>query len=162
MVSVLSRIYSTSLLSKLLRIVPGAPICISVTIMFHSFFISLTGSKYLSIFLQFLIFVLCSARTAKSNEWHVLSSFFFSLFFVNYHYVRILGSISFSLIKYVSYTNHLLVWSNFNLLHNSKLISFPSSGTYYCTTLVIVFCICLYNSLLHLCLYITYNCYSST
>ena len=51
-----------------LVIVPKAPITIGtiITFMFHSFFNSLTRSRYLSFFSHFFRFILCSAGTAKS------------------------------------------------------------------------------------------------
>ena len=59
--------------------VPKAPITIGiiVTFMFHSFFNSLTRSRYLSLFSHSFSFILWSAGTAKST---ILQIFFFLLF----------------------------------------------------------------------------------
>ena len=59
-----------------LVIVPNAPITIGtiVTFMFHSFFNSLTRSRYLSFFSLSFRFILWSAGTAKST---ILQIFFF-------------------------------------------------------------------------------------
>ena len=67
---------SSSLLSKILWTIPSALITISITItfMFHSFFSSLTRSKYLFIFSLSLIFTLWSDGRAKSMSSQVLFS----------------------------------------------------------------------------------------
>ena len=67
-----------------LVIVLKGPITIGtiVTFMFHSFFNSLARSRYLSFFSHSFIFILWSARTAKST---ILQIFFF--FFVDYYKV---------------------------------------------------------------------------
>ena len=54
--------------------VPKAPITIGiiVTFMFHSFFNSLVGSRYLSLFSHSFNFILWSARTAKSTILQIL------------------------------------------------------------------------------------------
>ena len=59
-----------------LAAVPNAPFII-VTCMFHSFFNSLTRSRYLSFFSHSFSFILWSAETAKSTILQVL--FFFLL-----------------------------------------------------------------------------------
>ena len=58
---------SSSLFNNPLVIVPNIPITIRiiVTCMFHSFFNSLTRSRYLSFFTHSFSFILWSARTAK-------------------------------------------------------------------------------------------------
>ena len=66
-----------------LVIVPKAPITIGtiVTFMFHSFFISLARSRYLSFFSLSFRFILWSAGTAKSTILQILVFFFFFVFF---------------------------------------------------------------------------------
>ena len=66
--------------------VPKAPITISiiVTFVFHSFFNSITKSRYLSLFSHSFSFILWSAGTAKST---ILQIFLFFFFFVDYYKV---------------------------------------------------------------------------
>ena len=71
-----------SLLMKPLETVSNAPIGISFTLMFHSFFSSPARSKYLSLFLFSLIFTLWSAGTTKSSILLVL--FYFLLIITRY------------------------------------------------------------------------------
>ena len=68
---------SSSPFSNPLVTVPNAPITIGVivTCMFHSFFSSQAGSRYLSFFSLSFCFILWSAGTAKSTILQVL--FFF-------------------------------------------------------------------------------------
>ena len=68
MVSTCLFISKSTLFTKVLGIVPSAPIGITVTFMFHSFFSSQARSNNSSLF---LIFTLCSARMAKSTIWQV-------------------------------------------------------------------------------------------
>ena len=72
--------------TKPLGTVPSAPITIGITVnlMIRSFFSSPTRSKYSSLFLLSSIFILWSARTAKSTIRQVL---FFLLFSFFYHFV---------------------------------------------------------------------------
>ena len=69
---------SSSPFSNPLITVPNAPITIDifVTCMFHSFFNSLTRSRYLSFCSHSFSFLLWSAGTAKSTILQVLSFFF--------------------------------------------------------------------------------------
>ena len=64
-----------------LVIVPKTPITIGtmVTFMFHGFFISLSRSRYLSLFSHSFSFILCSAGTAKSK---ILQILFFCLLII--------------------------------------------------------------------------------
>ena len=64
-----SRPFNNSLVT-----VPNAPITIGTiaTFMFHSFFSSLAGSRYLSFFSLSFRFILWSAGTAKSTMWQIL------------------------------------------------------------------------------------------
>ena len=115
--------------------IPSASVSVhvTVTLMFHSLLTSLARSKYLSLFSFSLIFILLSARTAKSIR-HV---FFFLLiitrpvlarircFVCISEYQRIL-CVSFSRTDSGLYMYNLVVWLNFNLLHNSKWISFSA------------------------------------
>ena len=72
---------SSSLFNNPLVTVPKASIKIGiiVTFMFHSFFNSLSRSRYLSFFSHSFSFILWSAGTAKSIILQIL-------FFVDYHY----------------------------------------------------------------------------
>ena len=67
---------SSSPCNNPLETILSTPITIGiiVTFMFHSFFSSLAGSKYLSLCLLSFSFTLWSAGTAKSTSWQV---FFF-------------------------------------------------------------------------------------
>ena len=72
---------SSSPFSNPLVTVPKAPITIGfiVTFMFHSFFISLGRSRYLSFFSHSFSFILWSAGTAK---WTILLILFFLLIII--------------------------------------------------------------------------------
>ena len=101
--------------------------------MFHNFFSSLTRSKYLSLF-SFLWF----ARLTKSTIWQVL--IFFLLFISRFGLLaRIKWSFCISksqriLCIWFSRTDsglciyYLVVWLNFNFLHNSQWITFPTQS----------------------------------
>ena len=74
--------------------VPNAPITIStiVTFMFHSFFISLARSRYLSFVSLSFRFILWSAGTAKSTILQILVFFCFFCFFVVVDYYEVWSS----------------------------------------------------------------------
>ena len=65
---------SSSPLSNSLVTIPNAPITIGIIVicMFHSFFNSLTRSRYLSFFSHSFSFILWSAGTAKSTILRVI------------------------------------------------------------------------------------------
>ena len=70
------RFKSSSPWTKPLVTVLSAPITIGITVMFmfHSFFSSLTRSKYLSLFSSYFSFSMGSARTAKSTIQYIFWS----------------------------------------------------------------------------------------
>ena len=74
--------YSSISLTKLLEIVPSAPITIGITVtfMFNSFFRSLARSKYSFLFSFSLIFILLSAGTPKSIIRQAFIFYFFLIF----------------------------------------------------------------------------------
>ena len=135
---------SSNSLSKLLRTISSAPFTcgITVTLIYHGFFRSLARSKYLSLFSLSFFFTQWFAVTAKSTIQQVLFFFnFFFFFFVNYHQVRSPSWIRWSIciskswrILCVSFSRmdsglfiyHLVIWSNFNFLHNFLWITFPT------------------------------------
>ena len=136
--------------------VPNAPITIGtiVTFMFHSFFNSLARSKYLSFFSLSFRFIRWSAGTAKST---ILQILFLLLIIMR---SGLLAGIRWSVVcmlkshrylwKSFSRTGaglciyHLFVWSNWNFLHISQLITLPTQS---CLALYSV-CACLLHSLI--------------
>ena len=128
---------SSSPFSYPLVTVPNAPITIGiiVTFMFHSFFNSLTRSRYLSISSNSFSFILWSA----GQQSRLFCKF---SFFVDYYEVWVLAGIrwsvcmlkSHSLCVAFSWTGaglciyHLLVWSNINFLHISQWITLPTQS----------------------------------
>ena len=102
--------------------VPRAPITmgITVTFMFHSFFISLVRTRYLSLFSFSFNFTLGSAGIAKSTI----------LFLVDYYKVWSQRNlcISFSRTDSRLCMYHLFVWLNFNFLYNSQWITLPTQS----------------------------------
>ena len=115
--------------TKHLVTVPKAPITTgtTVTFIFHSFFNSLARSRYLSFFSHSFNFTLLAARTAKSTILYV--PYFLWIIIRTGRLAEIRWSvciwnprgvcISFSRTDSWLCIYHLLVWSNFNLLHNS-------------------------------------------
>ena len=118
-----------------LVIIPRAPfkIGISVTFMFHSFSIH---KQCPGTYLSFRFLLLCGQPGQQSPQF---SKFCFSFFFIITCSGR-LAEIRWSVVisksqrsLYVSFSRtdsglciyHLLVWSNFNFLHNSKWITLP-------------------------------------
>ena len=138
MVSIHPLIFNSSNpLSKPLKTVPSTPVpsAITVTFMFHNFFSSLAKSKYLSLFSLSLFFTLWSAWTAKSTIQQVL--FFLLISTRSGLLVGIRWSVCFSKFQRLlwisfSWTDsglclyHFVVWTNFNFLHNSQWITFPT------------------------------------
>ena len=116
---------------------------ITVIFMYYSFFISLVKSKYLFIFLLFL-FSLCRSLGQQNT------SFFF---LVDYHkvwssdrgyvirlYLKIpeIFCVSFSRMDSGLCIYHLVICLNFNLLHSSHSITFPTQSY---ALLELLFCI---------------------
>ena len=111
---------------------------INVTFMFHSFFNSITRSRYLSFSLSFN-FTLWSAGTANSTILQVLFLSFFFIIIRSGYLTEIRWSACMSkplrsLCVSFSWTDsglcicHLFVWSNFNFLHNSQWIHLPTQS----------------------------------
>ena len=102
---------SSSPFSNPLVTIPNAPITIGiiVTWMFHSFFISLARSRYLSFFSLSFRFILWSAGPAKSTIWQIL---IFCWLLLN--------------LVLIWYNCHCMLYSFFNSLARSKLLSFFS------------------------------------
>ena len=119
--------------------VPNAPITIGiiVTFMFHSFFNSLTRSRYLSFFSHSFSFTLWSAGTVKPT---ILKILFFLLIIIR---SGLLAEIRGSVCTSKSYRSlcgsfsrtgaglciyHLLAWPNLNFLHISQWITLPTQS----------------------------------
>ena len=128
---------SSSLFNNPLVTVPKALITIGiiVTFMFHSFFNSLTRSRYLSFFSLSFSFILWSAGTAKSTILQIL--FFFLLIIIR---SDLLADIRWSVCMSKSHGSlcmsfsrtdaglciyHLFVWPNLNFFHISQWITLP-------------------------------------
>ena len=120
-----------------LVIVPRTPIItgITVTFMFPIFFNSLTKSRYLSFFLVSFNFTLWSAEIEKS----IIRQVIFFLLIKSGSLAEIRGSVCISKSHrslYASFSKtdsglciyHSFVWSNFNFLHNSQWITFPTES----------------------------------
>ena len=118
-------------------------IVITSTFMFHSFFNSLTRSKYLSFFLLSFNFTLW-AGTAKSTIEKVL---FLLIILRSGRLIEIRGSdyisksqrsffVSFSWTDSGLCIYHLFVWSNLDFLHSFQWITFPTQSClvlfYFC------------------------------
>ena len=152
MVSILPQISnSSSFLSEPFGTIPSGPITIgiTVTLMFHTSFSSLARFKYLPIFFTFFHFH--SVNQNSKILYTASSLLFFSGFFllINCRFgllrwcicisksQRIL-CISFSRTDSGLWIPHLVVWLNFNLLHNLLWIAFPTQSR---TLFVLVWCI---------------------
>ena len=105
--------------------------------MFHSFFTSLAGSRYLSFFSPSFRFILWSSRTAKST---ILQILFFLLIITR---SGLLAGIRWSVCMLKSHRGlrvsfsrtgagfcryHLFVWSNWHFLHISQWITLPTQS----------------------------------
>ena len=117
--------------------VPKAPIIFGIIVifMFHSFFNSLAGSRYLSFFSNSFRFILWSAGTAKSTILQIL--FFLLIIIRSGLLAKIRWSIclpEFHRSLCVSFFRtdaglcicHLFVWSNVTFLHISQWVNLPS------------------------------------
>ena len=119
--------------------------------MFHSFFNSLTRSRYRFFFYLSFNSTLWSAGTAKSTIWRVLFLFvclFFFLFFCCCCCLLLLGLVVWSRLSdpfgcqnsrriWVCHSSGLMlgfaytilfIWWNFNFLHNSQWITLPTQS----------------------------------
>ena len=129
----------SGLFSNPLVTAPKAPITIGiiVTCMFHSFFDSITRSRYLFFFSHSCSFSLWLAWTAKSTIFQFL---FFLLIIIR---SGLLSEIRWSVCMSKSHRSlcvlfsrtgdglciyHLLVWSNLNFLHISPWITLPTQS----------------------------------
>ena len=129
---------SPSLFSKPLGTVPSWPTKIgnTVILMLHRFFGTLATSKNFFIVSFYFLFNLLFAVTVKFTRWHLLFHCKLSQYlvfwpvFYGYHLWT----------DYVLYIYHLLVLSNFDLLHNSLLITFPM------LSLVFLLCQCMFSA----------------
>ena len=136
---------SSSPFNNPLVTVPKAPItiCIIVTFMFHSLFLFLVRSRYLSFFSLSFSFILWSTGTEKSTIFQIL--FFFFVFFCLLLIIRsgFLAEIWWSVCMSKSHRSscvsfsrtdaglciyHLFVWSNLNFLHISQGIRLPTQS----------------------------------
>ena len=121
---------SAILFSKSLRANSSAPTKTDITVifLFLSFFSSQARSKYLFILSLSFIFILWSAWTRKSIDDKFI--FFLEIntksdclikigWFIYISKSQRISCISFSCINFGLYIYHLLLWWNFNLLHNS-------------------------------------------
>ena len=108
--------------------VPRAPITIGniVTFMFHSFFNFLARSRYLSLFSLSFNFILWSDRTAKFTILQVLSFLLIIRWSVYISKSQRSLCVSFSRKDSGLCIYLLFIWSNFNFLRNSQLITLPT------------------------------------
>ena len=112
----------------------AATICIAVSSIFHSFFISLLRSitclsfcfvLFFCLFVVFFLFLLCHARSAKSTRRQVFT--LVGGIISSRSGLRLQAEIVSSVcISFGLYKYHLAVWSQCNLSHSSQLISFPT------------------------------------
>ena len=117
-----------------LVIVPKARITIGpiVTLIFHSFFNSLTRSRYLSFFSHSFSFILWSTETAKSTILQILFFFFLLIIIRSGLLAKIRWSVCMSrshkslCVSFSRTGAGLLVWSNLNILHISQRITLPT------------------------------------
>ena len=153
MFSLLPLIFSSSsVFSKHLWVVPNLPIRINIIIfMFHGFNSSQEGSNYLIIISFSFIFTLWSVGTIKSTKWHIL----LIPVVINTRSGLLTGTgwfdcisksrwnlwASFSRTYFVLCIYHVLVWSNFNLFHNSQWITFLMLSCLVCCSFELVFSI---------------------
>ena len=137
--------------------VPRTPITIGIyaTFMFDSFsvfFNSLPWSRYLSFFSFFFNFSLWSAETANSIILQVLVFYLFFFFLITITRSGLLTEIRWSVCMSKSHRSlcvsfsrtdaglciyHLFFWSNFNFLHNSQWMTYPTRSylalySYFC------------------------------
>ena len=129
---------SSSPLSKPWGSVWSVPITIGITVtfMFHSFFMSLVRFKFLSLFLLFFIFIV----VCWDSKVHYTTGSPFFFFWLIITWFDLLAGISWFVciskslrIMCISLSKmdsglciyYLFIWSNFNFLHNSQWISFP-------------------------------------
>ena len=130
---------SSNHFSKPLVTVTNAPITIGkiVIFMFHSFFSSLTRSRYLPFFSHSFSFIMWLAGTAKSTIFQVL--FFLLIIIRSGLLTEIRWSVCMSKSHrslYVLFSRtgpglciyHLLVWSNLNFLQISLWITLPTQS----------------------------------
>ena len=132
--------------------VPNAPItiCKIVTFMFHSFFNSLTRSRYLSFFFSTFLQIYSVVRRNSKVE-----NFADSRFLVIIMRSGLLAGIKCSVCMLKSHRSlcesfsrtgaglciyHLLVWSNWNFLHISSGSPCRSSRVSHCTPPVLICC----------------------
>ena len=123
---------SSSPFSNPLNTIPKAPVTIGIIVtLFHSFFNSLSRSRYLSFFSHFFSFILWSAGTAMST---ILLILFFCWLLSSSLLAEIRWSVCMSkshrsLCVLFSWTDagwciyHLFVWSTLNSLHISHWIA---------------------------------------
>ena len=135
-------VISTNPCANLLMTVPSAPITIGITVTLVLYIFC----TYL--FFRFLSVLHCCQPKQGSPLFGSFSFLFFFLFFFflllliisrSGHLVEIRWSvcilesqrilcISFSRVEYELCISHLFVWSNFNFLHSSQWITFPSQS----------------------------------
>ena len=127
-------VWETASLLKYPRLTNG----IIETFMFHSFFNSLARSRYLSLF-SILSILLCSPLRQHSSQFCKFS-LFWQIILRSGRLVEIRRSVStskpqrslcvsFSRIKSGLCIYHFFVWSNFNFLLNSQLITLPTQSS---------------------------------
>ena len=143
---------SNRLFSKPFRTATNAPtkISISITFMFLQFSGQLQEFVYLFGFFSFFYFH--SVFRWNNQIYKMTGSFFFFFFllinfrsclltgiwlFVRISKPQIILCDSFACAVFDLYIYHLVIWSNSNLLHNSKWISFPPNRAWSC----ILFCL---------------------
>ena len=155
---------------NLLITVPKAPVTIIIifTFIFHSFFNSITRSRYLSLFSHSLNFILWSAGTAKSTSLQIFFFFFLLIIIRSDLLTEIRWSVCMSNSHQslcVSFSRtvaglciyHLLVWSNLNFLHISQWITLPTQSCIPSVPICGIRLLC--EWWFHLCHGIAYICY---
>ena len=128
MVSIHSPISNpSSSLSKPFQTSSSTPITIGITtnFMFHSFLSSLARSKYFSLFLLSLIFH--SVVNTMQQLLFILLIITIKVWSSGQVYVICLGLKIPENFIYLILRN-MVVWSNFNFLHNSQWITFPTQS----------------------------------
>ena len=144
MVSILHLISSSScLFLQVFKTAQSAPITIgiSVTLMYIVFFflVLLLGQTILSIFCALCYFYFAVSRNGKINE---ITSFFPCelklglvgiMWFVCISKSQGILCVLFSKMDSDSCLYHLVARSNFNLLHNSQWIAFPTQSCLVCS-----------------------------
>ena len=135
-------------------------IVITITFIFRSFFRSLAMSRFLSLFSLSFNFTPLSTGTAKSTIQQLLFRLIISrsgrLAEMRWSVFILKSQRSLCILFYWTISRlciyHLFVWSNFNFLHNSLWISFPTQSCLVLSNFALVCCchlLCVWSLLLY-------------